>query len=83
MDDVRLMFAYTARMGEMRRQIAWENQQSARYGSTVAICASIIAAVRLARDDISSPTPKVMAAVAESVGLARMILKRSVGGSEV
>ena len=63
-------------MGEMKRQVAWENEQSARYASTVAICASIIAAVRLARDDITTPTPKLMCVVADSVGLARMILKR-------
>lgn len=66
-------------MGEMKRQIARENEQSARYASTVAICASIIAAVRLARDDISAPTPRLMAAVADSVGLAKMILRRVIG----
>jgi hypothetical protein len=65
-----------AGMGEMKRQIAWENQQSARYASTVAICASIICAVRLARDDIDTPTPKVACAVTDSVALARMILKK-------
>jgi len=76
---IRLTFAYAVGMGEMKRQIAWENEHSARYASTVAICASIIAAVRLARDDINTPTPKVIAAVADSVGLARLILKRVMG----
>jgi hypothetical protein len=66
-------------MGEMKRQIRWENEQSARFASTVAICASIIAAVRLARDDIATPTPKVMAAVSDSVTLAKLILKRVLG----
>lgn len=63
-------------MGEMKRQIAWENEHSPRYASTVAICASIIVAVRLARDDIDTPSPKLMAAVADSVNLARLIPKR-------
>ena len=42
-------------------------------------CASIIAAVRLARDDISAPTPRLLSTVANSVSLARLILKRVVG----
>ena len=66
-------------MGEMKRQITWENEQSTRYASTVAICASIIAAVRLARDDIDGSSPKLVAAVSDSVGLAKMILRRVVG----
>jgi hypothetical protein len=65
--------------GEMKRQVAWENEQSTRYASTVAVCASIIAAVGLARDDIRTPTPKVVAAVTDSVTRARMILRRVVG----
>jgi hypothetical protein len=72
----RLLFAYASGMGEMKRQIAWENEQSSRYASTVAICASIIAAVRLARDDIGGSSPKLTCAVADSVNLARVILKR-------
>jgi hypothetical protein len=45
-----------------------------RFASTLAIAASIIAAVRLARDqDISIPSPRSMAVVADSVSLARMI----------
>jgi hypothetical protein len=63
-------------MGEMKRAIRWENEQSARFASTVAICASIICAVRLARDDIQMPSPKLMCTVADSVGLAKLILKR-------
>jgi hypothetical protein len=66
-------------MGEMKRRIEWENEHSARYASTVAICASIIAAVRLARDDISQSSPKLTCAITDSVNLARMILRRVVG----
>jgi len=66
-------------VGEMRRRMAWENEQSARYASTVAICASIICAVRLARDDINHPSPRVLCAVADSIALAKMILKRVSG----
>jgi hypothetical protein len=40
------------------------------------IAASIIAAVRLARDqDISRPSPRLTSVIAESVGLARRILE--------
>lgn len=68
-------------MGEMKRQIARENEerQRDRFASTLVIAASIIAAVRLARDDINHPSPKLMTAVSDSVGLAQMILKRVVG----
>lgn len=68
-------------MGEMKRQINRENEerQRDRYASTLVIAASIIAAVRLAREDIGAPTPRLMAAVADSVGLARLILKKVVG----
>jgi len=68
-------------MGEMKRAIAWENQQRQkqdRFASTVVISASIIAAVRLARDDISRPSPRLTSVVADSVSLARMILERVV-----
>ena len=70
-------------MGEMKRAIAREDQErrnQVRFASTVVIAAAIIAAVRLARDDISSPSPRIYAAVADSVSLARMILKRVTGG---
>lgn len=66
-------------MGEMKRAIAWENEQSARFASTVAICAAIISTVRLARDDITGSSPKLVYAVAESVNLARKILKQVLG----
>lgn len=68
-------------MGEMKRAIAWENQQRQkqdRFASTLVISASIIAAVRLARDDISKPSPRLTSVVADSVALARMILDRVV-----
>jgi hypothetical protein len=76
-------------MGEMKRANAYEEQQRAneeqrardqrirdRFGSTVAICASIIAAVRLARDDISRPSPRLTSVVVDCVRLARTILDR-------
>lgn len=46
-------------MGEMRRAIAHEQDERRtqdRFVSTLVIAASIIAAVRLARDDISAAT---------------------------
>jgi len=70
-------------MGEMRRANAREEQERRnqdRFASTVVIAAAIIAAVRLARDDISSPSPRIYAAVADSVSLARKILHRVIGG---
>lgn len=79
---LRLFFVYAGGMGEMRRAIARENEekQRDRFASTLVIAAAIIAAVRLARDDIGSPSPKVLCAVADSVTLARLILKRVLGG---
>jgi hypothetical protein len=77
-------------MGLMRRAIAREENERAktmedgkrmtdRFASTLVIAASIIAAVRLARDqDISRPSPRLMAVVADSVSLARTILDRVV-----
>lgn len=70
-------------MGEMKRAIARDEQERRsqdRFASTIVIAAAIIAAVRLARDDISSPSPRVYAAIADSVTLARKILQRVVGG---
>lgn len=70
-------------MGEMRRAIARENeerQKQDRFASTLVIAASIIAAVRLAREDISSPSPRIYTAVADSVSLARKILHRVISG---
>lgn len=66
-------------MGEMRRAIDREVQEQRkqdRFASTLVIAAAIIAAVRLARDDIGRPSPRLSTAISESVGLARMILER-------
>jgi hypothetical protein len=66
-------------MGEMKRANAYEErrQMTDRFASTLVIAASIIAAVRLARDqDISRPSPRVASAVADSIALARMILEK-------
>lgn len=75
-------------MGEMKRAIAREEQERTkamaeqrrmtdRFASTLVIAASIIAAVRLAREpDISRPSPRVTSVVADSVGLARIILEK-------
>ena len=75
-------------MGEMRRAIAREEQERTkamaeqkrmtdRFASTLVIAASIIAAVRLAREpDISRPSPRLTSVVSDSIGLARMILER-------
>jgi hypothetical protein len=64
-------------MGEMRRAIGREEEdrrKQDRFSSTLVIAASIIAAVRLARDDISRPSPRVQSVIVESVQLARSIL---------
>jgi hypothetical protein len=75
-------------MGEMRRAIAREEQERTkamaeqksitdRFASTLVIAASIIAAVRLAKEpDISRPSPRLASVVSDSIGLARMILDR-------
>jgi hypothetical protein len=75
-------------MGEMKRAIAREERTRSmedqtraadRFASTLVIAASIIAAVRLARDqDISRPSPRLTSVVTESVGLARLILEKVV-----
>jgi hypothetical protein len=67
-------------MGEMRRATAREEEQRKqdRFACTLVISASIIAAVRLAREDISRPSPRLTSAVADSISLARMILDRVV-----
>jgi hypothetical protein len=69
-------------MGEMKRAIAWEQEQRQkqdRFASTLVIAASIIAAVRLARDEnISTPSPRLTGVLNDSVSLARMILERIV-----
>ena len=75
-------------MGEMRRALAREEQERTkalaeqkrmtdRFASTLVIAASIIAAVRLAREpDISRPSPRLTSVVSDSIGLARMILEK-------
>jgi hypothetical protein len=77
-------------VGEMRRAIAREEQERTkamaeqkrmtdRFASTLVIAASVIAAVRLAREpDISRPSPRLTSVVSDSIGLARMILERIV-----
>lgn len=76
-------------MGVMKRAIEREEQDRAkameeqkrmsdRFASTLVIAASIIAAVRLARDDISRPSPRLSSVIADCVGLARMILDKIV-----
>lgn len=66
----------------MRRAIAREEQERRnqdRFASTLVIFASIIAAVRLARDqDISRPSPRVVSVITDSIALARMILEKIV-----
>jgi hypothetical protein len=65
-------------MGDMRRANAREEQQrmTDRFASTLVIAASIIAAVRLACDDISRPSPRLASVIADSVQLARAIVER-------
>ncbi len=66
----------------MRRAIVREDEDRRkldRSASTPVIAASIIAAVRLAREpDIRRPSPRLSSVVVDSVGLARMILERVV-----
>jgi hypothetical protein len=69
-------------MGQMNRAIAREGddrQKQDRFASTLVIAASIIAAVRLARDDISRPSPRLTSVITNSVQLARSILSKVVG----
>lgn len=66
-------------MGEMKRANAYEEDRRTkdRFASTLVIAASIIAAVRLARDEnISRPSPRLTTVIADCVVLARMILER-------
>jgi hypothetical protein len=66
---------------EQERQKAMEEQRRTadRFASTLVIAASIIAAIRLARDqDISRPSPRLTSVITDSVGLARMILEKIV-----
>ena len=66
-------------MGEMKRAMAREEEQRIkdRFASTLIIAGSIIAAVRLARDEnISRTSPRLTAVLSDSVALARLILER-------
>jgi malic enzyme len=68
-------------MGEMKRAIAYEERQAQlrdRFASTLVIAASIIAAVRLAREDIKESSPRLSGVVSDCVGLARIILNQIV-----
>jgi hypothetical protein len=77
-------------MGVMKRVIAHEERERVkameeqkcltdRFASTLVIAASIIPAVRLAREqDISRPSPRLTSVVTDSIGLARMILEKIV-----
>jgi len=73
----------------MRRAIAREGKERARrmedqkrttdrLASTLVIDASIIAAVRLAPDDISRPSPRLTLVTGESAAPSRMILDKIV-----
>ena len=75
---LRHTFVYNPLVGEMKRANAYEEERRSkdRFASTLAISASIIAAARLARDDISRPSPRLTSVIADCVGLARMILER-------
>jgi hypothetical protein len=66
-------------MGEMKRANAYEEERRLkdRFASTLVIAASIIAAVRLARDEsITRSSPRLATVIADCVGLARMILDK-------
>lgn len=69
-------------MGEMNRAIAREQAErrtTDRFASTLVIASAIIAAVRLAREDISTPSTRLTTVVSDSVTLARTILRRVTG----
>ena len=68
-------------MGEMRRANAYEEERRIkdRFASTLVIAASIIAAVRLARDEnITRSSPRLSTVITDCVALARMILDKVV-----
>jgi hypothetical protein len=69
-------------VGEMKRAIAneqRERQTTDRYASTLVIASAIIAAIRLGREDISTPSPRLTSVIGDSVTLARTILRRVTG----
>ncbi len=50
-----------------------------RFSSTLVIAASIIAGIRLARDEnISRPSPRLATVIADSIALAKAILDKVV-----
>jgi hypothetical protein len=64
-------------MGEMKRANTYEEDKRLkdRFASTLVIAASIIAAVRLARDEnITRSSPRLMSVVRDCVELAKVIL---------
>lgn len=64
----------------MKRANAHEEDRRIRdrFASTIAICASIIAGIRLARDqNISRPSPRLASIIAESIQLARSIVEKA------
>jgi hypothetical protein len=64
---------------ERTKAMAEQKRMTDRFASTLVIAASIIAAVRLAREpDISRPSPRLTSVVTDSIGLARMILEKIV-----
>jgi hypothetical protein len=68
-------------MGEMRRAIEREENErrkADRFASTLVIAASIIAAIRLVREPDIKNSPRGVAAIGDSIALARMILDRIV-----
>ena len=64
-------------MGHMARAEAREEQAriNAKFISTLVIAAAVAVAVRLAREDITLPTPRLLASIGHSISLARTILK--------
>jgi hypothetical protein len=72
------IFTYGPPSGEMKRADAYEEEGGLndRFVSTLVIAASIIAAVRLARDDISQPPSRLNAVIENSIGVAKMILDK-------
>ena len=66
---------------ERERVKAMEEQRlmTDRFASTLVIAASIIAAVRLAREpEIGRPSPRLTSVAMDSINLARMILEKIV-----
>jgi hypothetical protein len=73
--SILLFFAHNRLMGEMRRREESDQNKGSRYLSTLVIASAIIVAVPLAREDIGRPSPKVLAAITDSVSMARSLLE--------